>query len=43
MKSEEKREQFADYLRKLALLNQNLLKGEELSKFIEQSLDYAKV
>lgn len=42
MKSEEKRESFADYLRKLAMLNQNILKGEALNKFIEQSLDYAK-
>ncbi len=42
MKSEEKKEQFADYLRNLAMLNQNMLKGEALSKFIKQSLEYAK-
>ncbi|WP_235297312.1 molecular chaperone HtpG [Portibacter marinus] len=41
MKGEDKREQFADYLRKLAMLNQNMLKGEDLSKFIEKSLEYA--
>lgn len=43
MKSEEKREQFADYLQNLARLNQNMLKGEALSKFIQQSIEYAKV
>lgn len=42
MKSQEKKENFANYLRKLAMLNQNMLKGEALSKFIEQSLEYAK-
>lgn len=41
MKGEDKREQFADYLRNLAMLNQNMLKGEALSKFIERSLEYA--
>jgi len=42
MKGEEKREAFASYLRNLAMLNQNMLKGEALSKFIERSLEYAK-
>lgn len=41
MKSEDKKETFADYLKNLALLNQNMLKGEALSKFIQQSLEYA--
>jgi len=42
MKGEEKREAFADYLRNLAMLNQNMLKGEQLSNFIEKSLEYAE-
>lgn len=41
MKGEEKREAFAGYLRNLAMLNQNMLKGEALSNFIKQSLEYA--
>lgn len=40
MKSAEKKNDFANYLHKLALLNQNMLKGEELSKFINKSIEY---
>lgn len=40
MKSAEKKDKFAQYLYDLARLNQNMLKGEELSKFIKSSLDF---
>ena len=42
MKSPEKKVKFANYLHKLAMLNQNMLKGEEMSKFIEQSIEFLK-
>ncbi len=42
MKSEEKKADFANYLHDLALLNQNMLKGEELSAFIARSLEFVK-
>jgi len=42
MKSAEKKEAFADYLHKLAMLNQKMLSGEELSKFIEKSIEFLK-
>lgn len=42
MKSEEKKSDFASYLHDLALLNQNMLKGEELSSFISRSLEFIK-
>ncbi|MBL0023596.1 MAG: molecular chaperone HtpG [Saprospiraceae bacterium] len=42
MKSEDKKADFANYLHDLALLNQNMLKGEELSLFITRSLDFIK-
>ncbi len=42
MKSEEKKADFANYLHDLALLNQNMLKGEELSIFIARSLEFIK-
>jgi len=42
MKSEDKKSDFANYLHNLALLNQNMLKGEELSTFIEKSLEFIK-
>lgn len=42
MKGKEKKEAFASYLYDLARLNQNMLKGEELSKFITKSLEFAK-
>ncbi len=35
---EAQREQVADYLYKLALLNQNMLKGSDLTAFVEKSL-----
>ncbi len=40
MRSEEKKEKFASYLYDLARLNQNMLKGEELSGFIKKSLEF---
>ncbi|MBK9737233.1 MAG: molecular chaperone HtpG [Saprospiraceae bacterium] len=42
MKSEEKKADFANYLHDLALLNQNMLSGEELSLFIARSLEFVK-
>ena len=42
MKSEDKKADFAGYLHDLALLNQNMLKGEELSAFISRSLEFVK-
>jgi molecular chaperone HtpG len=40
MKSAEKKEDFANYLHNLARLNQNMLKGEELSNFIKRSIEF---
>lgn len=40
MKSAEKKEAFASYLHDLARLNQNMLKGEELSAFINKSIEF---
>jgi molecular chaperone HtpG len=42
MKSAEKKDKFANYLYDLARLNQNMLKGEELSTFIKNSLEFVK-
>ena len=42
MKSEDKKSDFAAYLHDLALLNQNMLKGEEMTKFIKRSLEFVK-
>jgi molecular chaperone HtpG len=42
MKSAEKRDNFAKYLYNLAMLNQNMLKGEALSDFIQKSLEFAQ-
>jgi len=42
MKSEDKKADFAGYLHDLALLNQNMLKGEELTAFISRSLEFVK-
>lgn len=42
MRSEDKKSQFAKYLYNLARLNQNMLKGEELSEFINDSLEFVK-
>ena len=39
MKSQEKKEKFANHLYNLALLNQNMLKGEALNSFVKHSLD----
>lgn len=39
MRSEEKKERFAQHLYDLARLNQNMLQGEELSNFIQSSID----
>ncbi|MDX1477267.1 MAG: molecular chaperone HtpG [Saprospiraceae bacterium] len=42
MRSAEKKEKFANYLYNLARLNQNMLKGEELNEFIEESIEFLK-
>jgi molecular chaperone HtpG len=42
MKGQEKKEAFAKYLVDLALLNQNMLKGKDLSSFIERSLEFVE-
>ena len=42
MKSAEKKSNFATYLINLARLNQNMLKGEELTDFITKSLEFIK-
>ena len=38
----DKKERFAKYLYDLARLNQNMLKGEELSEFIKTSVEFLK-
>ena len=40
MRNAEKKEKFAQYLFDLARLNQNMLKGENLSSFIENSIEF---
>ncbi len=42
MKSQDKKSLFSKYLYDLARLNQNMLKGEELSTFIKTSLEFVK-
>lgn len=42
MKSAEKKNDFANHLHKLAMLNQNMLKGEELTDFISKSIELLK-
>jgi molecular chaperone HtpG len=42
MRSEEKKEKFAKYLQKLALLNQNMLTGEDMSEFVGMSVEMMK-
>lgn len=42
MRSAEKKSKFAGYLYNLARLNQNMLKGEELTGFIEESIEFLK-
>ena len=42
MRSPEKKEKFAKYLYNLARLNQSLLKGEEMTEFIEESIEFLK-
>ena len=42
MKSSDKKERFSKYLYDLARLNQNMLKGEELSAFIKTSIEFIK-
>jgi molecular chaperone HtpG len=42
MESEAEKADFAGYLHDLALLNQQMLKGEELSAFIKRSLEFVK-
>ena len=40
MKGQDRKEKFASYLYDLARLNQNMLKGEEMSAFIKKSLEF---
>lgn len=40
MRSAEKKSDFAQYLHNLAKLNQNMLKGEDMSKFIAKSIEF---
>ncbi len=40
MRSQEKKEKFASYLLRLAKLNQGMLKGEEMSAFIQDSIEF---
>lgn len=42
MSNQEEQASFANYLHQIALLNQNMLKGEELSAFIDRSLEFVK-
>ncbi len=42
MRSEEKKEEFVKHLFNLALLNQGMLKGSDLSSFINKSIEYLK-
>lgn len=42
MKSQEKKDRFANYLHRLAMLNQNMLKGEALTNFIDDSIEFMK-
>ena len=42
MRSEEKKEEFVKHLYNLALLNQGMLKGPDLTSFINKSIDYLK-
>lgn len=42
MRSEDKKEKFAKYLQKLALLNQNMLTGEDMSEFVAMSVEMMK-
>lgn len=42
MRSEDKKEEFVKHLYNLALLNQGMLKGAELTNFINKSIDFLK-
>ncbi len=42
MRSPEKKEKFAKYLYDLARLNQHMLKGDEMSAFIEESIEFLR-
>jgi molecular chaperone HtpG len=42
MRSDEKKEKFAKYLQKLALLNQNMLTGEDMAEFVAMSVEMMK-
>jgi len=42
MRDADKKENFAQYLIMLAKLNQNMLKGEEMSDFINKSIEFMK-
>jgi molecular chaperone HtpG len=42
MRNQEKKDEFAKYLFDLARLNQSMLKGAELTAFINRSIDFMK-
>ena len=42
MKSADKKERFAQYLYNLAKLNQNMLTGEEMTRFVKTSVEFLK-
>ncbi len=42
MRSEDKKTEFVQHLYNLALLNQGMLKGEDLTKFIDRSIEFLK-
>ncbi|MEM9823479.1 MAG: hypothetical protein AAF985_20515 [Bacteroidota bacterium] len=42
MKKEEKKNAFVKHLYNLALLNQGMLKGSDLTNFIKHSIDFLK-
>ena len=42
MRNDDKKNEFAHYLYQLALLNQGMLKGEGLSKFVASSIEFLK-
>ena len=42
MRNDDKKTEFAHYLYQLALLNQGMLKGEGLAKFVNKSIEFLK-
>ena len=42
MRSEDKKKEFVNYLVNLAKLNQQMLKGSDLTDFVQKSLEFLK-